>query len=407
MSAATQVNLSDLETLLVALIALFVGKGIRGALPWLRQIDLPEAVVGGLAAALLMLLTRPLFGIELRFGNHLRDLLLLVFFSTIGLSAKVHSLISGGRPLLILCLVTILLIVLQNLVGAAVALAWGAHPFFGLLAGGLSFIGGPGTAMAWAKEAEAAGLESARPVGIGAATLAVVVGALLAGPIAGYLIKSKGLKPIASTATEGYAASPTQGITEPVRTTEHGVLVALLVIVISVLLGEAINDRFRSSGVMLPGFLCTLLAGILLANGADAIALRLDPRPIATAGMVSLNLFLAMSLTSTPLSAMFFVIVPLMVNVLGQILVIVSVAYFLLFPLLGRDYDAAVTTAGFLGFGIASMPVAMAAMDEVMKRHGPSPKAFLLVTLAGAFFVDIANAMVAKMFLLLPLFRLG
>jgi glutamate:Na+ symporter, ESS family len=124
-------------------------------------------------------------------------------------------------------------------------------------------------------------------------------------------------------------------------------------------------------------------------------------------GTVALNLFLAISLMSMPLAAMLTIILPLGINIVGQILVIVLVAYYVLFPLLGRDYDAAVTTAGFLGFGIASMPVAMATMDEVVKRHGPSPKALLLITLAGAFFIDLANAIVAKAFLLFPMFTPG
>ena len=109
----------------------------------------------------------------------------------------------------------------------------------------------------------------------------------------------------------------------------------------------------------------------------------------------------------TPLAAVLSLALPLAINVVAQLLVVIAIAYYLLYPLLGRDYDAAVTTAGFLGFGIASMPVAMVTMDEITKRHGPSPKAFLLITLAGAFFVDLANAMMAKLFLLLPLFRLG
>jgi glutamate:Na+ symporter, ESS family len=406
MASAMQIDLGELETLIVALVVLFAGKAIRAGLPWLRRIDLPDAVVGGLVAALLALIARLAFNVEFRFGNHLRDLLLLVFFATIGLSAKLRSLIAGGRPLFILCLVTVLLLTLQNLMGAAVALAWGAHPFYGLLAGGLSFVGGPGTALAWAKEAEAAGLEGAGTVGIGAATFALVAGALLAGPIAGILIRRRGLKPAEPAAPIVGAVLPEKPMTAS-DAALSSILAAMLAIAVSVFLGEKINDGARGNGLMLPGFLCALLAGILLANGADALRLRFALKPIAMGGEVALNLFLAMSLMGTPLATLLTVALPLTINVLGQLLVIVAIAYFVLFPLLGRDYDAAVATAGFLGFGIASMPVAMATMDEVTRRHGPSPKAFLLVTLAGAFFVDLANAMVAKLFLLLPMFRLG
>ena len=138
-----QVTFSEIETLIIALIVLFIGKGVRASLPWLQRIDLPDAVVGGLLAAILALVARTAFGIEFTFASRLHDLLLLVFFSTVGLSTKLRALVAGGRPLLILCVVTVLLITLQNLLGAAVAIAWGAHPFYGLLTGGLSFAGGP------------------------------------------------------------------------------------------------------------------------------------------------------------------------------------------------------------------------------------------------------------------------
>lgn len=401
------VTFSELETLMIALVALFIGKGIRASLPWLQRIDLPDAVVGGLLTAVLALIARTAFGIEFTFGSHLRDLLLLIFFATIGLSAKLSALAAGGRGLLILCLATVLLLVLQNLVGAAIAIAWGTHPFYGLLAGGLSFVGGPGTALAWAREAEAAGLEAARAVGIGAATVAVVTGALMAGPLAGYLIKRHGLRPSAAGAVgEFFAPAPESGP----ETGSHaltGILAALLAIAVSVYLGEKINFWARGNGVVLPGFLSAMLVAVALANGVEACGFKLRLQPIDIGGAVSLNLFLAISLMGTPLAAVLSMALPLAINVIGQLLVIVAIAYYLLFPLLGRDYDAAVTTAGFLGFGIASMPVAMATMDEVTKRHGPSPKAFLLITLAGAFFVDLANALVAKLFLLLPMFGPG
>ena len=409
MPAAQPIEVSELATLIVALMALFIGKGIRAGLPWLKRIDLPDPVVGGLLVALMVLTLHVSGSLEFVFGKALRDLLLLVFFATIGLSAKLRALAAGGRPLLILCLVTVLLIVLQNLAGVAIAVIWHAHPFYGLLAGGLSFVGGPGTALAWAREAEAAGLEAAQPVGIGAATIAVITGALLAGPLAGFLIRRRGLRSRQESVTEVSFALPSDG-DAAARGSSAGdldtILYALLAVAASVYLGEKINEWARG-GLMLPGFLSAMIAGIVITNTLDALGLRLDMKPVKAGGEIALNLFLAISLMSTPLVSVAAVLGPLTLNVIVQIAVIVAVAYFMLFPLLGRDYDAAITTAGFLGFGLASMPVAMATMDEVAKRHGPSPKAFLLITLAGAFFVDLANAMVAKLFLLIPAVGLG
>jgi len=410
MPLAHLVELSALATLILALVTLFIGKGVRAGVPWLKRISLPDAVVGGLLVALLVLILHIALALDLRFDKAVRDLLLLIFFATIGLSAKLRMLATGGRPLLILCLAILLLIFLQNLVGAAVALAFGAHPFYGLLAGGLSFVGGPGTALAWAREAEAAGLEVAPAVGIGAATLATIAGALFAGPISGFLISRHGLRPAdRSPSGISFAAdeqTPVAAPLAPMKGLEQ-ILLTLLMVSVAVYLGEIINGWAAAGGVMLPGFLTAMLAGIALTNAADALRWPLDLQPIAMGGEIALNLFLAISLMSTPLLAIAAIIGPLLLNTAVQILLILAVAYFVVFRLLGRDYDAAVTTAGFLGFGLASMPVAMATMDEVARRYGPSPKAFLVITLAGAFFVDLANASVAKLFLLLPMFRLG
>jgi ESS family glutamate:Na+ symporter len=406
----TEFRFSELTTLIIGLVTLFIGIRVRDHIPWLKRIALPDAVVGAVLVALVTLLADLVFAIKVAFGSELRNLLLLVFFATIGLSAKLRALVAGGRPLLILRGVTVLLIIAQNVAGVAVALTWGAHPFYGLLVGGLSFVGGPGTALAWAKEAEAQGLLAAQPVGIGAATLAVVTGALLSGPITGFLIQRHRLRPSTEATPEiAFAEAP---IAVPsLRNSESGslakILSLVLLIAIAVYLGEELNLWAREKGLMLPGFLSAMIAGIVITNVAAAVGWHIELRPIELGDEVALNLFLVVSLMSTPLIAVATIVAPLALNVAIQILVIVVIAYFVLFPLLGRDYDAAITVGGFVGFGLASMPVAMATMDEIARRHGPSPKAFLLITLAGSFFVDLANAGIAKLFLLLPMFRFG
>jgi ESS family glutamate:Na+ symporter len=407
--AADDIEFSELATLIIGLIALVAGTRIRQMVPVLKRIDMPNAVIGAMIVALLVLLAQVIFGTEVAFATKLRDLLLLVFFTTIGLSAKLNALRAGGRPLVILCAVTVLLLVCQNLVGIGVAAAWGAHPFYGLLAGSLSFVGGPGTALAWAKEAEAVGLQNAQAVGAGAATLAVITGALVSGPITGWLIGRHKLSPAAAPQTEVSFAELQKEVPAAVqedRSSLESILATILIIAVSVLLGDKLNSWAKDAGLLLPGFLSAMLAGVFLTNLVDWTRIRLDFEPIQKGGEVALNLFLVLSLMSTKLIAVAAILGPLFVNVLLQIIVIVAIAYFILFRLLGRDYEAAVTVGGFLGFGISSMPVAMATMDEVARRYGPAPKAFLLITLAGSFFVDLANALVAKAFLALPLFHM-
>jgi ESS family glutamate:Na+ symporter len=397
-----KIELGELATLIIGVASLLLGRYIRRSIPVLKRIDVPDAVVGASIVAVLCLLAEVLAGIKIVFGSQLRDILLLVFFTTIGLSAKLGALRNGGRPLFVLCAVTVLLLVLQNVAGIGVAMAWGAHPAYGLLAGSLSFVGGPGTALAWAKEMSAAGLQNAELVGVGSATLAVIAGALVAGPVAGWIVARHKLAGQPTGEGQVPFAPPVAAAAPADPASMESLLGSVLVIALSVYVGEQINVVAGHAGLLLPGFLSAMLAGVLITNLADAFNKRLDFAPIEKGGEFALHAFLAIALMQVNLASVAAIIVPLAINIVVQIALTIAVAYFVLFRLLGRDYDAAVATGGFLGFGIASMPVAMATMDEIGRRYGPSPKAFLLITLAGSFFVDLANALVAKAFFALP-----
>jgi ESS family glutamate:Na+ symporter len=407
-----ELQLDELSTLIVGIAALFVGKAVRQSVPFLRKIDMPNAVVGAMIVAVLVLLGQVFFDFSVTFGSYTKDALLLVFFTSIGLSAKLSALKAGGKPLLILCAVTVLALIAQNTAGTAVALSWGAHPAYGILVGSLSFVGGPGTAMAWAKELQAAGLQNAPVVAVGAATLAVICGALVAGPVTGFIVRRHKLhsdmKPGELVTFAEPKETPKADAKEPAK--DEGnierLLSSLFVIALAVLIGEKINDWSRGWGLVLPGFLSAMIAGVIITNLADVFKYRLDFAPIEKGGAIALQLFLVIALMATPLISVAVIIVPLAINVVIQVAVTVSIAYFILFRLLGSDYDAAVASGGFLGFGLSSMPVAMATMDEIGHRYGPSPKAFLLITLAGSFFVDLANAFIAKGFLALPFFNI-
>ena len=404
-----QIQLDELSTLLVGIAALFLGRYIRHASAFLQKIDMPNAVVGAMVVALLVLLAQLVLKLDIVFGSRTKDALLLIFFTSIGLSAKLSALRSGGKPLVILCAVTVAVLVAQNASGAALASLWGAHPAYGILVGSLSFVGGPGTAMAWAKELQAQGLGNAPVVAVGAATLAVISGALVAGPVTGWIVRRHKLKANAAGPTDVTFMAPAVSKTaDPAQSTQiESLLSTVFVLALAVLIGEKLNDFARQAGILLPGFLSAMLAGVVITNLADVFKYKLDFAPIERGGALALQLFLVMALMSTPLISVAAILLPLMINVALQVVVTVAIAYFVLFRLLGSDYDAAVTSGGFLGFGLSSMPVAMATMDEIGHRYGPSPKAFLLITLAGSFFVDLANAFVAKGFLALPYFSIA
>ncbi|MET0755320.1 MAG: sodium/glutamate symporter, partial [Pseudoxanthomonas sp.] len=367
------ISLSDLGTLAIGLFALLVANAIVRRIPFLVRLNVPMPVIAGVMVATVVALLHRFAGVSIQFAGELTSFFLLVFFTTVGLSAKFSALKAGGRPLAILCVVTVLLLIVQNLMGILIASAFGAHPFYGVLIGSVSFVGGPGTAAAWAKEAQAAGLLHAPEIAVGAATLAVVVGAIVSGPVTGWLIRRRklhgprGEAPASWVAPEAVAPAPAP----PIAT----VLLVLLLIVTAVLAGDAVNQWAKAAGMVLPGFLTAMLAGAAIANLGDAFGAKMDFAPIERGGEIALQCFLVMYLMSLKLWTLGAAIGPLTANVAIQVLVTVLIGILVLFRWLGRDYDAAVTVGGFLGFGLSSMPVAMATMDSVASRYGPSPKA--------------------------------
>jgi ESS family glutamate:Na+ symporter len=380
-------EVQPVHVLMGSILVLYLGLYINRKVTFLRRNYIPPAVTGGLICSTLVAVVYGAFGWEIRFDMQIRDLLLLVFFSTIGLSAKMRTLAAGGRALVALVLIAAVFLVLQNTTGVLLAVAFGAHPGYGLMGGSISFAGGHGTAIAWGREAEAAGL-----AGAGA-------GGLLGGPVARWLIERNRLQP--SERPDENPAAPVAG--EPGATDGPGalydILTAILVLAVCVALGDSVNRFLFAKGVLLPGFLTAMAVGIAITNLSDIFRFRLQAKTIEIMGEVSLNIFLAMSLMSMQLWTLAVAFGPILVVLMAQMLVITFLVVFVVFRVMGRDYDASVISAGFVGMGLGATPVAIANMDAVTTRYGPSPKAFLVVPLVGAFFIDILNAVTIKFFI--------
>ena len=398
------IALTELQTLAAGLVALALGTVLCRRLRVLERLDIPTPVVGGVLIALGVAALRRFAHVEIQFGSQLSDFLLLMFFTAVGLSAKLSALKAGGKPLIILCVVTVFMIVAQNITGMLIALAYGAHPYYGLLVGSISLVGGPGTAAAWAKEAQAQGLAAAPEVAVAGATLAVIAGAIVAGPLTGWLVQHRGLHGSTTTTAPPWL-EPQSTASQLAAPPIEQAMRTMLLMIVAILIGDTLNSWGKVAGLVLPGFLTAMLGGVLITNLADASGTNLDFGPIERNGQIALQAFLAMYLMSLKLWTIGVVIAPLALNVSVQIVVTTLIAFLVLFRLLGRDYDAALTAGGFIGFGLSSMAVGMATMDKVASRFGPSPKAFLLITLAGSFFVDLANAVIVQVFLALPMFR--
>lgn len=385
---------------MISIVVLFVGMFLTRKIRFLDANHIPPAVIGGLIVSVGVALLDTLAGIKITFDLALRDVLLLAFFSTIGLSAKFRLLLTGGKALVVLIIASAVFLVLQDVTGVSLALLLGAHPGYGLMGGSVSFAGGHGTAIAWGEVAQAAGLEGAQEVGIAFATFGLIAGAFIGGPIAGRLIEKHKLRPSIETHAPS-AASDATSEADPWSAIVKlpDVLVTILFLAVCIEVGSLVNRFLFEEGVLLPGFLTSLFVGIVITNLADVFKFRLNRASIDRLGEISLNLFLSMSLMSMQLVILANAMGPILLVVMVQMLLITLFVMFVVFRLMGRDYDASVITAGFAGLGLGATPIAIANMSAITSRYGPSPKAFLVVPLIGAFFIDILNAAVIKAFL--------
>jgi ESS family glutamate:Na+ symporter len=387
-------ELNPRQTVIVAILVLFLGKYLTRKIAFLRDYNIPEPVSGGLIASMVFGLLYIGFDLEVLFALDLRDTLLIVFFTTIGLSSKFSTLIAGGKPLLILLAVAVVYLFMQNLTGLAVAQIARLPLEIGMIGGSVSLSGGHGTAIAWAPRfVSDYGIANAMEVGIACATFGLILGGVVGGPIAKFLITRYRLTPSGDAAL-------TVGVAHERDDTEinyQQMLNSILMICISVGGGLALNEGLQSVGLKLPDFVTCLFAGILVANLGPLVVRRMEwperSRSLALISDLSLGLFLAMSLMSLQLWTLAGLGGPILLLLVAQLVVMV------VFRLMGRDYDAAVMSAGYAGLALGATPTAIANMTAVTEKYGASPRAFVVVPLVGAFFIDIANALIIQFLL--------
>lgn len=387
----------------LGILVLFTGKRLNDAWKPLRELSIPEPVTGGLLFSILFGLLFWASGIAVEFNLAARDLLLVYFFTTIGINASLADLRAGGLPLVILLAITIAYMILQNLTGISIAALFGLPTAVGLLGGTVSLIGGHGTAIAWAPQfAEDYGVANAMEIGIACATFGLILASLMGGPIAKFLISRHRLTP-AGHQPQDVGVSTED---EPAGITHLDFLDAVLAIHISIILGLLLNDVIANWGLQLPSFVTCLFAGILLTNLVPKGFPRITGRhwPTRTPAMaliaeISLGTFLAMSLMSMQIWTLVDLAGPIAAILIAQFLLAVAVNLLIVFPAMGKNYDAAVVCSGFGGISLGSTPTAMANMAAVTQRYGASHLAFIIVPLVCAFFIDLVNAMLIPLFL--------
>ena len=403
------IELDMIQSAGLGALALLVGMALTRKVAFLQKFCVPSPVSGGIIFSLITLILYSCFHVEVSFDGKLKDVFMLAFFTSVGFQSNLKVLKQGGKLLVIMLTLLVVIIAMQNLMPMAITRFLGVDPLIGMAAGSISMTGGHGTSGGFESVLEGMGLHGAGTIGMAAATFGLIAGSMLGGPLAERIIRTKltheqvqpqdeDIDP-AMAGIESDEASPT-GRTKRVSTNEQEFqqyAKAFYSILLVMGAGISMSWLFAKTGVTFPTYFGALILAAIVRN---VIPDRLlDMERIISVGNICLSLFLGMAMISLKLWELQSLALPLIVILVSQVLMIALFVYFVAFPLLGRDYDAAVLCAGICGFGLGATPNAMANMSAVCYKYRYTVKPFLIVPIIGAMFADLINTGMITLFL--------
>ena len=418
----TNVELDMIQTAGIGALALLVGMILTRKVAFLQKFCVPSPVSGGIIFSLITLILYGWFDIEVSFDGTLKDVFMLAFFTSVGFQSDLKVIKQGGKLLIIMLVLLVVIIAMQNIMPLGITRLMGVDPLIGMAAGSISMTGGHGTAGGFASVLEGLGLQGAGTIGMAAATFGLISGSMIGGPLAERIIRKKltheQMQPLdedidpAMAGIESDEASPT-GRTKRISTNEQEFqqyAKASYCIILVMGGGTLLSWLFAKTGVTFPTYFGALILAAIVRNTIGFVSYKdegkwekaeklLDMERIISVGNICLSLFLGMAMISLKLWELQSLALPLIVILASQVLLMALFAYFLAFPLLGRDYDAAVLCAGLCGFGLGATPNAMANMSAVCYKYRYTVKPFLIVPIIGAMFADLINTGMISLFL--------
>jgi ESS family glutamate:Na+ symporter len=404
-------SLDLVNTLAFAGLVLFLGYRIKRVVHPLSRYNIPAPVVGGLLVAIVITAARRWNVTLVQFDTTLQTPLMIAFFTSIGFGASLALLKVGGPLVVLFFVASTAAAVLQNILGVAVAVVLGEAPLLGVLAGSVTLTGGPATGLAFAPLFQSAGVSGAATLAVAAAMVGIVSGGMIGGPIGTFLIERAHLKkprarrvdiqlPTAANIAESQIPDGTSATPAGEDRESYVLLKSLVVVLIAMWAGSWISRGFALLGATLPAYIGAMLAAAAIRNVDDVTrVIGLSQRVIDDLGSVSLSLFLVLALMTLRLWELVGLAVPLTIILIAQVTLIALLCLAIVPRLMGRDYEGAVIASGFAGFMLGTTANSMANMEALVERYGPAPKAFLVVPMVGAFFIDFTNAIIITVFL--------
>lgn len=392
------IKLSLIQTTALGVLVYLLGKYIVDRNPFLARYCIPAPVVGGLLVSLIHWGLYNFQILNITFDMTLQSFFMIAFFSTIGFSASWRIIKQGGIAIVILVIASSVMLVIQNVIGVSIARAFDIHPLIGLCAGAISLMGGVGSSAAFAPTMEANGAVGGLPVAITCATFGLAIAALISGPISRYLIDRDDLVRKAEEKDQlgegdriDYSALEVEEEVEVVKAIN--IHKAFYQIMIAMGLGTLISMAIEMTGLLFPAYVGAIFAAAFLRNAGESMNWKIYAQEIEVLGSLFLNVFLAMTIMSLQLWKIVHMAGPLVLIMVAQVVVLAIFSIFVIYNVLGRDYDAAVMAAGFYGYAMGATPNGVASMNAVVNRYNrPSTKSFFTVPIVGGFLMDFAMA---------------
>lgn len=386
------------HTIAIAVVVLIIGEFIKKHSSVLQKYCIPVPVIGGLLLTVFTLIGHETGIFTFKFDMAFKDFFMLLFYAGIGFTASWKLLKKGGPQVILFLIVSTVCVFMQNALGVGVSKLMGISPLVGLATGSIPMTGGHGTSAAFTPVLEAAGLANAGTISLAAATFGLVAGSLIGGPVGKYLIEHHHLKSTADTSKVVAISKEEMG--EVGHTNERSLTVGAYQLLIAVSLGCIISDILSKTGLSFPASVGGMTAAAIIRNIADNNKkLKLVLPDIQIISNISLLIFLALSMMTLELWQLADLAVPMIVLLLAQTVMMVLIAIFITFPLMGKTYDAAMMAVGHCGFGLGAVPTAMANMQSIEEKYGISPNAFFIVPLVGSLFINLVNSFVITGFL--------
>ena len=418
----TSIELDMIQTAGIGGLALIVGMVLTRKVAFLQKFCVPSPVSGGIIFSLITLALYGWFHVEVSFDGTLKDVFMLAFFTSVGFQSDLKVIKQGGKLLVVMLALLVVIIAMQNLMPIGITRLMGVDPLIGMAAGSISMTGGHGTAGGFASVLEGMGLHGAGTIGMAAATFGLISGSMIGGPLAEKIVRTKltheQMQPQdeeidpAMAGIESDEASPT-GRTKRLSTNEQEFqqyAKATYCIILVMGGGTILSWLLAKTGVTFPTYFGALILAAIVRNTLGFVSYNedgknvradklLDMERIISVGNICLSMFLGMAMISLKLWELQNLALPLIVILVSQVLMMALFAYMVAFPLLGRDYDAAVLCAGICGFGLGATPNAMANMSAVCYKYRYTVKPFLIVPIIGAMFADLINTGIITLFL--------